>query len=1288
WTFHSDNTVERKHHYIFKVLDQSAIQSWSSVQERWEPWHQERPLFRARVITSDGIAHDLDPKTLVDAPAGSNSPQSYSDLRVLQGPLPAVAAGAIVESELTEHFTPLLGSMAFRGYVAWNVPVRFSRLTAVYPESLPFRYTADLCPDLKAAKETRDGIVHLTLSFGAFDSIKESDPLLPFEVPRAPSVTISTGAPWNDLAVQYGKVIDRQIADAPVKNLVGKALNGEKDRSAIIQKLVSTLHSEVRYTGIEFADAAIIPAKPAETLSRKYGDCKDKASLLVAMLRAAGAPSYVAILNAGFEQDVAPQHPGMGMFNHAIVYVPGSPELWIDATAEHSRAGSLPPPDEGRLALVIRPETKELIKIPESVSSDNAMITVLDYYLPDFGPSHVVESSGGAGAFDSTYRDLVALLDNEEVRKSAEKQTQAQWDTKAEIKISHPPANDFSKPFQITTDVPDTKTLNVSETGATLTLPVVNVFSGLPQVFTTDDAENTDPTGKKKLRTQGFVLPAAFVNRVSCRIHIPVGLALKKVPEDQTVKLGPATYRAHYVLKDQVLTAEIWFDSAKRNYTLDEGNALKKAAIEFLKKPAPVLNFEPFGQTLLEEGQLREGLDAFRGLATQQSGQAVNHVRLSRAYLATGCGQEARNEAKIANQMAPDLAVTWRNLAFIHEHDLIGRKYKQGWDPTVVETSLRKAMSLDPDDFSARTELAESFSYDARGNQFQSMERLAKAIELFDIMGDDKVEQLGAQDTMIYDLAVLGNLDKLRSKLDRFGSNGSRAGYRLFLTAVRESGAKAAADLQASASGEDVKQAFWSAANLLARTGRYQLEADLATGLGFESQLFVPAANLRNVRRIDPQNLHPDSPDDLVRCFLAAQFDPGENADSLARFWSASLQPRLHIFLQRWQRSALSGISQHGVLPAIARDVYLSSATAATDTNGTSGFRVRVTMAGRTSAMLVVHEQSGFKLLGNSQFAAGAAQQALINLQAGNQETARKWLDWLREDIKIHSEDDPLGGPVFPRIWHKGAAVSAAQIRYAAASLLFSKQALPILKKAIDSAPESGAKAYYQLAYARVCVYVKSWSDCVPVAKSLAAGYPASDSALEVLSQAYAGAGQAQEAEKTLKRAIANNPDDLALKRALVNTLALDNRMKDAAQAAKETAEAPDSSPIDWNQYGWISLVAGDTDEQKIHAVERAQNQPNIAVANTIASMYAEIGKLNEARQISLQSLEKFGYEAPDSSWWYVFGRIAEQLAAKSSAVFYYEKAELDPNDPDSLSVHSLARKRLAALNSFASHGS
>ena len=88
-------------------------------------------------------------------------------------------------------------------------------------------------------------------------------------------------------------------------------------------RLLDYLDREVRYTGIEFGEAAIVPHDPAEMLSHKYGDCKDKATLLVTMLRAAGIPAYVALLNVGSRMDVPADLPGMGLFDHAIVFVPG-----------------------------------------------------------------------------------------------------------------------------------------------------------------------------------------------------------------------------------------------------------------------------------------------------------------------------------------------------------------------------------------------------------------------------------------------------------------------------------------------------------------------------------------------------------------------------------------------------------------------------------------------------------------------------------------------------------------------------------------------------------------------------------------------------------------------------------------------------------------------------------------------------------------------------------------------------------------------------------------------------
>ena len=122
-------------------------------------------------------------------------------------------------------------------------------------------------------------------------------------------------------------------------------------------KLLAAVQRMVRYTGIEFGNAAIVPRMPREILTRRFGDCKDQAALLVAMLRAAGLQADVALLFAGTGPDVVPELPGLGGFNHAIVRMGGDPPLWIDPTVHCLPVGRLPRPDQGRSVACLRGAT-------------------------------------------------------------------------------------------------------------------------------------------------------------------------------------------------------------------------------------------------------------------------------------------------------------------------------------------------------------------------------------------------------------------------------------------------------------------------------------------------------------------------------------------------------------------------------------------------------------------------------------------------------------------------------------------------------------------------------------------------------------------------------------------------------------------------------------------------------------------------------------------------------------------------------------------------------------------
>ena len=150
------------------------------------------------------------------------------------------------------------------------------------------------------------------------------------------------------------------------------------------------------------APTPLSPSSPLATLRRGAGDGKDLAVVLAAALRAEGIPAHVALLRPGTGRDIEPTLPGMGMFSHAIVYVPGEPPLWIDPTDRWARPGELPLLDQGRRALVAAAETEDLVETPLSVSSDqrnsplHGWVRSLVTCTPIWVPSSSMDSNSGA----------------------------------------------------------------------------------------------------------------------------------------------------------------------------------------------------------------------------------------------------------------------------------------------------------------------------------------------------------------------------------------------------------------------------------------------------------------------------------------------------------------------------------------------------------------------------------------------------------------------------------------------------------------------------------------------------------------------------------------------------------------------------------------------------------------------------------------------------------------------------------------------------------------------------
>ena len=98
------------------------------------------------------------------------------------------------------------------------------------------------------------------------------------------------------------------------------------------------------------------------TFDKKYGVCRDKAGLLVEMLRLAGFKAYPVLINIGAKRDPRVPQPD---FNHAIVCVELTKGQYtlMDPTDENTRE-LLPAEDGNRSYLVCKPQGETLLRQP------------------------------------------------------------------------------------------------------------------------------------------------------------------------------------------------------------------------------------------------------------------------------------------------------------------------------------------------------------------------------------------------------------------------------------------------------------------------------------------------------------------------------------------------------------------------------------------------------------------------------------------------------------------------------------------------------------------------------------------------------------------------------------------------------------------------------------------------------------------------------------------------------------------------------------------------------------
>jgi transglutaminase-like putative cysteine protease/tetratricopeptide (TPR) repeat protein len=1288
---------------VYKVLTQQGAEGWSSISVTWEPWHQERPAIRIRVITPDYVVHDFDLKTLTDAPAQDEQSNLYSDRRVIRGPLPAIAPGSVVEQEIvvrenTPYFSAGTVGRYFFGRV--SVPIRHSRFAIEAPSSLPLHYVMQLLPDMQPQKTESDGGVRIVFERGAMDPLESADSYLPADMPAYPSVAFSTGTSWQLVAGAYAAVVESKIKSGDVKAVVEKLTRGKQSQFEKVQAISGYIDKEIRYTGVEFADAEIVPHSPTETLVRKYGDCKDKSTLLVAMLRAAGVPAYLALLNAGGRMNVPADLPGMGFFDHAIVYVPGSPDLWIDATDEFARLSQLPTADQGRLALVVRSETTALIRTPEASSQDNLLAEYREVHLAEYGPARIIERTQPHGSSESSYRRSYADKQNKTTQDNLTSYVRTQYLAEKLDKLDRSDPDDLSHQFELVLESSRAKRGFTELEIAVTAIRLDGLFYRLPVELRErqkKDDSDTSALKSKAKRTADYQLPEAFATEWHYAITPPTGFRPKPLPKDMEFRLGPGMLTEKFSSDpDNTVHANLRFDTITRRLNVNEVAELQEKIAQLVGAQPVLIYFEPIGEVLAGEGKIRDSLQSYRDLITVHPKEAVFHLRLAKALLAAGLAEAARGEAQTATKLDPSSALAQKTLAEILEYDLVGRKLRFGSEYAGAEAAFRTAQELDTEDKATIANLAILLEYDPQwGLRYGSPAKLRNAIAEYRKLTVEQQTELGVQNNLPFALFYASEF----SEAEQAAQTSNPQPIPLIVACEAALNGKDGGMAEAhkrTAGDEQFKQIARAAGGMLENLRKYSLAADFieAGAAGADASDQQAYASLMRRTQLHEQLQTPDDPAGAALRLLLLEQNPDLTVDQLRSISSrngaiALATSDVRDYFAKTERGTISEKSRKGVFWENGDDFSIARAQPSVQGSDATGYKVTLwPSADYKRSVYVVKEDGHYRVLATSRFPAGIGLEVLDRLAENDQSAARVLLDWLREDQHLAGGDDPLAGVPFPRFWTKGKDSDAAKTKLAAAAILVmtdvtAGRGISILEAADSSVSGDDDKTSIALALVYGYDRLRKYDKGVLVASKLQEQYSESDSAFRWHAFFLRASGRSGEADVLAQERLRRNPGDVeALRQMELDANAREDYSK-ARDIAREIVKEGKGTASELNQIAWYSLFTGKVTDSDIDAALKAAQLSNNAwgILHTLGCLYAEVGKLNEAREVLVQAMDSANLDDPDSSFWYSFGRIAEQGGERDLALADYTRVTI-PKNPLELpgSSYELAQIRLRAL--------
>ena len=450
--FEDDGTGIRDTTAVIRIQSQAGVQAFGQLPFDYSQDTEKLEIQYVRVRKPDGRvietsldgAQDFAPEILKEAPM-------YSDYRQRHISVSSLQPGDVLEYRVIVHVTTALAPHQFWYEYSFpkEVAIHESRLEINLPKAREIKlkspkqkyetqeqgdrriYTwevKDFTPDRKRERE---------------EEFDESDFL--------PDVQISSFTDWQQVARWYSQLQSPRAADDDVvRKKAAELTQGATTPTEKARRLYDFVAQQIRYVSLSFGVGRLQPHQASEVLRNGYGDCKDKHTLLQALLRAEGIQSYPVLINSGRKID--PDVPSPAQFDHEITAMGQGPQFtWLDSTAEVAPYGLIMYQLRNKQALLASDDAHGgLVLTPAEAPVKNLFSIKMDGKFTETGGLETNIDVTAQGDSDIFLR--VAFRETPQPRWQDLLQVMSQtWGVRGDVSDVHlDPISDTTKPFHVT----------------------------------------------------------------------------------------------------------------------------------------------------------------------------------------------------------------------------------------------------------------------------------------------------------------------------------------------------------------------------------------------------------------------------------------------------------------------------------------------------------------------------------------------------------------------------------------------------------------------------------------------------------------------------------------------------------------------------------------------------------------------------------------------------------------------------------------------------------------------